>query len=64
MPLSLPRLTVPLTDPVSLFPLLDPSHWPPLRKFRQWQIGIVIFILGNLANFASFGKSVDEWSLR
>ena len=27
-------------------------------RFRQWQIGITIFIIGNLANFASFG----EWA--
>ena len=42
--------------------LLDapfPLGFPP-RKFRYWQIGIVVFILGNLANFASFGMQGND----
>jgi hypothetical protein len=28
---------------------------PPISRFREWQAGVVAFILGNAANFLSFG---------
>lgn len=30
---------------------------PPIRKYKTWVIGIVIFITGNILNFVSFGEA-------
>ena len=32
---------------------------PPIRKFRAWQIGVALFVAGNLANFGSFAFAVS-----
>eukprot|EP00210_Caulerpa_lentillifera_P003639 g3474.t1 len=32
----------------------------PIRMFREWQIGVVFFILGNIANFISFGFAAQS----
>lgn len=32
----------------------------PIRVFREWQIGVVVFIIGNLANFISFGFAAQS----
>jgi hypothetical protein len=28
----------------------------PRRSFREWQMGVAMFVLGNILNFVSFGK--------
>ncbi|GAX78098.1 hypothetical protein CEUSTIGMA_g5540.t1 [Chlamydomonas eustigma] len=33
---------------------------PPIMKNRYWQVGLVVFILGNIANFASFGFAAQS----
>ncbi len=30
---------------------------PPIHKFRAWQLGVVIFVIGKVGNFISFGKA-------
>lgn len=32
---------------------------PPVRKIRAWQIGVGLFIAGNLLNFGSFAFAVS-----
>ena len=32
---------------------------PPIRKIRAWQIGVGLFIVGNLLNFGSFAFAVS-----
>lgn len=27
------------------------------RKFQEWQLGVVLFVAGNIANFISFGNN-------
>ncbi|GMH45330.1 hypothetical protein BSKO_13287 [Bryopsis sp. KO-2023] len=31
-----------------------------IRKFREWQIGVFLFIVGNVANFISFGYAAQS----
>lgn len=33
---------------------------PSIRRFREWQIGMVIFIVGNVLNFASFSFAAQS----
>ncbi|KAG1678007.1 hypothetical protein FOA52_000802 [Chlamydomonas sp. UWO 241] len=33
---------------------------PSIVKFRKWQIGIVVFVVGNILNFASFGFAAQS----
>ncbi len=35
---------------------LPEAEKPPIRKFKVWVVGMVIFIIGNVLNFVSFGK--------
>lgn len=33
---------------------------PPISRFREWQVGVAAFAVGNVANFASFGACFWE----
>lgn len=33
---------------------------PPIRKFKSWVIGLIIFITGNVLNFVSFGEGCSR----
>ena len=35
---------------------LAESDKPPISRFREWQVGVAAFTLGNAANFVSFGE--------
>lgn len=35
---------------------LPEAEKPPIRKFKVWVLGMVIFIIGNVLNFVSFGE--------
>lgn len=32
------------------------SEKPPVRKFKEWVVGMSFFTVGNILNFVSFGK--------
>eukprot|EP00884_Botryococcus_braunii_P007041 jgi/Botrbrau1/16338/Bobra.0345s0002.1 len=33
---------------------------PPIRVYREWQVGIALFALGNILNFVSFGFAAQS----
>jgi hypothetical protein len=39
---------------------LPEEEKPPIRKFKSWVIGLVIFITGNILNFVSFGEAANR----
>jgi hypothetical protein len=36
---------------------------PPIREFKAWQLGVGLFVAGNLANFGSFAFAVSNISI-
>jgi len=36
----------------------DEKDKPPVSRFREWQLGVAAFTIGNVANFLSFGELV------
>eukprot|EP00854_Cymbomonas_tetramitiformis_P015920 gene15920-18876_t len=36
------------------------SERPSIKSYREWKIGIVIFVVGNIANFLSFGFAAQS----
>ncbi|KAK9824316.1 hypothetical protein WJX72_009403 [[Myrmecia] bisecta] len=39
---------------------LPDKEKPSVRKFREWQIGVALFSIGNVLNFASFGFAAQS----
>ena len=33
-----------------------PCRLLPRRKFKEWQMGVAMFVIGNILNFVSFGE--------